>query len=115
MCYATGMAEITSVPDVRASPPFGVDMELMPIGAWLVHIWVFGAAALTAPDGTRQAAIALSLRIMGRSGPGSTLISPLAAASLFQSQGRYQRGGRAERRLKDAPLSRPLPGEVLSL
>jgi hypothetical protein len=25
-------------------------MGLMPIKAWLMHIWVFGAAALTAPE-----------------------------------------------------------------
>jgi hypothetical protein len=30
--------------------PFGVDMGLMPIKAWLMHIWVFGAAALTLPE-----------------------------------------------------------------
>jgi hypothetical protein len=36
--------------NMRVDPPFGVDMGLMPIKAWLMHIWVFGAAALTAPE-----------------------------------------------------------------
>src|SRR5215475_14397045 len=49
------------------SRPIGADKGLMPIRAWIMHIWVFGAAAFTARESCRPLSRPAA-RIMSRSG-----------------------------------------------